>query len=284
MTAQENIFLKDKKMSLFLKSRKKIYTNLLGEHNSLHSGNGLDFKELREYSSGDDIRHINWKVTAKSLTPAINVYNEDKQLNVVLVYLNSGSIYFGSCKSKKETMIEVLATLGYAAVNKNDMLTSVFYSSKEDEFIPPSKHKAIVDINIQKANSLKSLGNEINYKKLNEYLLGKIKKKSVIFLIGDFLELGDFKLLATKHEVSCVVVRDRFEEDLKLLGEFDFVNTNTNDNENIFLDEGAIKKYNQLLKEHDASLFASFKKANIRFKKIYTSDNVMLKLKQLVQG
>ena len=284
MTAKENLSLKDKKMSLFLKSRKKIFTNLLGEHSSLHSGNGLDFKELREYSSGDDIRHINWKVTAKSLTPAINIYNEDKQLNVVLVYLNSGSIYFGSHKSKKNTMIEVLATLGYAAVNKNDMLSSVFFSTSEEVFIKPSKHKAIVDINIQKAENLKTLGHEINYKKLNEYLLGKIKKKSLIYIIGDFLELADFKLLGTKHEVSCVVVRDRFEEDLKLLGEFNFVNTNDGETENIFLDEGAIKKYNELLKQHDMALFASFKKANIRFKKIYTSDNVMLKLKQLVQG
>ena len=201
-----------------------------------------------------------------------------------MVYLNSGSIYFGSNKSKKETMIEVLATLGYAAVNKNDMLTSVFYSTKEDDFIPPSKHRSIVDVNIQKAISLKELGNEINYKKLNEYLLGKIKKKSIIFLIGDFLETADFKLLASKHEVSCIVVRDRFEEDLKLLGEFDFVNTNNQENENIFLDESSIQKYNQLLKEHDKLLFTNFKKANIRFKKIYTSDNVMLKLKQLVQG
>jgi uncharacterized protein (DUF58 family) len=284
MNTQEEILLKGVKTSLYLKSRKKIFTSLLGEHSSLHSGNGLDFKELREYSSGDDIRHINWNVTAKSLTPAINVYNEDKQLNVVLVYLNSGSIYFGSHKSKQETMIETLAILGYAAANKKDMLSSVFFSSKNIEFIAPSKYKAVVDTNIKKAFALKPLGNDINYNKLNEYLLAKIKKKSVIFIIGDFLEFADFKLLATKHEVSCVVVRDRFEENLKLFGEFNFVNTNNGENENIFLDESSIKKYNELLKDHDNKLFAYFKKLNIRYKKIYTDDNMTLKLKQLVQG
>ncbi len=284
MTKQNNIFLKDKRNLLVLKSRKKIFTNLLGEHNSTFGGVGLDFKDLREYSSGDDIRHINWKVTAKTMTPAINEYNEDKQLNVVVVYLNSGSLYFGTQKSKQDTMVEVMASLGYATVSKNDMLTTIFFSKDEEKFFKPTKQKGVVDLTIDTAYSLKMLGKEIDYKKLNEYLLKKIKKKSVIFIIGDFLEFGDFRLLGTKHEVNCVVVRDRFEEDLKLFGEFDFIDTSSGDAENIFVDEESVKRYNALLKQHDKQLFAHFKKSNIRYKKIYTDDSVILKLNQLVKG
>lgn len=283
MTKQNNIFLKDKKNFLALKSRKKLFSNLLGEHNSTFGGVGLDFKDLREYSSGDDIRHINWKVTAKTMTPAINEYNEDKQLSVVLVYLNSGSIYFGCHKSKQDTMVEVMASLGYATVSKNDMLTTIFFSKDEEKFFKPSKHKGVVDLTIDTAYSLNMLGNEIDYKKLNEYLLSKIKRKSLIFIIGDFLEFGDFRLLGTKHEVNCVIVRDRFEEDLKLFGEFNFIDTSTRDSENIFLDESSVQKYNNLLKEHDNKFIKHLKQSNIRYKKIYTDDSVLAKLKQLVK-
>ena len=284
MDKQNNILLRDKKNLLTLKSRKKIFSNLLGEHNSTFGGVGLDFKDLREYSSGDDIRHINWKVTAKTMTPAINEYNEDKQLNVVVVYLNSGSIYFGTNKSKQDTMVEVMASLGYATVSKNDMLTTVFFSSKEDKFFKPSKHKGVVDMTIDTAYSLKILGKEIDYKKLNEYLLSKIKKKSLIFIVGDFLEFGDFRLLGIKHEVNCVVVRDRFEEDLKLFGEFNFVDTSSANSENIFVDEASVQRYNKLLAKHDKDLFFHFKQSNIRYKKIYTDESVIVKLNQLVKG
>lgn len=272
------------KNNLLIQTRKKIFSHLLGEHSSAFSGSGLDFRELREYTSGDDIRHINWKVTARNVTPAINIFNEDKQLNVVLVYLNSGSIYFGSKQSKQTIMIEVLASLGYAVVHKNDMLTTLFFSDNEEKFFQPSKHPKSVDLHIDTAFNLDMLGKDIDYKKLETYLLNKIKKRSLIFIIGDFLELVDFKLIGAKHEVNCVVVRDRFEEDLKLLGEFNFVDTNRLSSQNIFLDKEAIKKYNQQLKQQDNMLFNHFKQSNIRYKKIYTDDNVMIKLQQLISG
>jgi uncharacterized protein (DUF58 family) len=284
MNKINNIFLKDKRNLLSIKSKKKMFSNLIGEHNSTFGGIGLDFKDLREYSSGDDIRHINWKVTAKTMTPAINEYNEDKQLNIVVVYLNSGSIYFGTKKSKQETMIEALGSLGYSAVSKNDMLTTLFFSEDEEKFFQPSKHKGVIDLAIDTAIDLKMLGKEINYKKLNQYLLNKIKKRSIIFIVGDFLEYGDFRLLGIKHEVYCTIVRDRLEEDLKLFGEFNFVDTSSNDNENIFIDEASAKKYNQLLKQHDKQLFTHFKQSNIKYTKIYTDESVISKLSQLIKG
>jgi len=269
--------------NLDIKSRKRIFSNLIGEHNSVFSGNGLDFKELRQYSSGDDIRHINWKVTARTNSPSINVYNEDKQLNVVLVYLNSGSIYFGSKRAKKDVMLEIFATLGYSIISKKDTLTSLIFSTNEEKFYKPTKHKAVVDIVLEDAVDISSLGKDIDYKNLSAYLLAKIKQKSLIFIVGDFLEIPDFKSIGAKHEVYCAIVRDKLEEDLKLFGEFNFVDTNNQDMQNIFLDENSIKKYNKLMKTHDDKLYIHFKQSSIRYQKIYTSDNVILKLKQLVR-
>jgi uncharacterized protein (DUF58 family) len=256
----------------------------MGEHKSVFSGSGLDFKEIREYTTGDDIRHVNWKVTARSRKPSVNIFNEDKQLNIVLVYLNSGSIYFGTKKSKKETMVDVLANLSFAAMNKNDMVSSIFFSDKEEIALKPSKNKTLIDENIKTAINLDPLNKQIDYKNLSHYLLSKLKQKSLIFLIGDFLEQPNLKLLGAKHELYCVVVRDRFEEDLKLMGEFNLQDTNSNLTQDISIDKASIKKYNELMQKHDKLLHAHFKKSKIRYKKVYTDDNVVSKLLQLLKA
>jgi uncharacterized protein (DUF58 family) len=272
------------KANVNIKSKKKLFLTTAGEHTSLFSGDGLDFKEIRQYVSGDDIRHINWKVTARKRDTNVNVFNEDKQINIVLVYLNSGSIYFGSHKSKQETMIEVLSTLGFSALKKNDLLSTLFFSSKEEKFFKQSKNIKMLDVNIDTALNLNPLGKNIDYKKLNHYLLSKIKQKSLIFIIGDFLQIPNFLALGKKHEVYCAIVRDKLEEELNLSGEFNFINTNDGENKEIYLDENSIQKYNSLMKEHDRKLFAMFKKANIKASKIYTHQNSFKQLLKLVRG
>ncbi len=268
---------------LLLKSKRNLFLNTSGEHVSVFNGDGIDFKEIREYDSGDDIRHVNWKVTARSGTPSVNIFNEDKQLNIVLVYLNSGSIHFGSARSKQDTMIESLAILGNTALNKNDLLTSVFFSQDEDKFFKATRKPKIIDMMIDAAYDLKPIGNTIDYKKLEFYLLNKIKQKSLIFIIGDFLDIAQFKLLSKKHELLCVVVRDRLEEDLKLTGEFNFVDTSSMDESTVYLDDSSIERYNNLMIEHDKELFYNFRKSRIRYKKIYTNDDVIKQLQVLVK-
>ena len=272
------------KASLLIKTKKNLFLNTSGEHVSALKGNGLDFKEIREYSSGDDVRHINWKVTARNMQPFINVFNEDKQLNIVLVYLNSGSTFFGTHKSKQDTMAEVMTALGISATKSNDLITSVFFSTNEDKYYRASKDVKMVDININTIYDLSNLGNEINYKNLTTYLLSKIKNKSLIFLIGDFLDDVDFHLLSKKHEVYCAIVRDRFEENLSLHGEFNLMDTNSFDSEDIYLDDTSIKNYNNLMKQHDTKLFKSLKKSHIKYAKIYTNDKVVPSLQKLLKA
>lgn len=273
------------KNEILLKSKKKLFLNLTGIHNTIFSGNGLEFKELRGYTTSDDIRHINWKVTSRSLNPTVNIFNEDKQLNIVLVYLNSGSIYFGSVRSKQDTMVETLLSLTQAGILSNDMVSTIFFSEDEDKFYKPTKHKSIIDINLDTAYDENPIGKSINYEKLTHLLLHKIKKKSLIFMMGDFLDFEDkinFNFIASKHEVYCAIIRDKFEENLELSGEFNIVDTNSNDEQNIFLTPTTIKKYNETLKKYDKALYEYFDSCKIKYEKIYTCDDVQDKLNKLV--
>ncbi len=269
--------------NLQLQTKKRLFSHLSGEHNSIFGGNGLDFRELREYNASDDIRHLNWKVTARMGTPCVNVFNEDKRLNFVFVFLVSGGIYFGSHRPKKETMRDILSSLSYSAFSKKDLVSTLFFSDKVEAIHHLSKNKIIIERDIQTANLLNPLGKNIDFKKLETYLIGNIKRKSIIFLIGDFLEMPSLRFLSAKHEIYAVIVRDRFEEDLKLLGEFNIKDTISLQSENIFLDEGSIKKYEELIHQHDMNLFDMFHKLKIRYKKIYTDDDVVSKLSQLVR-
>lgn len=272
------------KNEILLQTKKKLFLNLHGEHQSTFSGNGMDFKEVREYDTSDDIRHINWKVTARTMKPSVNIFNETKQLSIVLVYLNSGGLSFGEEKLKKDIAVEVLTSLGFATISNNDMLTTIFYSNNDIKFHKPTKHKSIIDINFETSINLDPLGNDIDYKKLNQYLLNKIKKKSIIFLIGDFLDFDDFNMIASKHELYCVILRDKSEEDLNLLGEYNFIDTSSLDQQNIDIDKQSINKYNKLFKAQDIKLYQHLKSNRISYQKIYTTDDVIKKLNYLTRA
>lgn len=273
-----------KKNSISLISKRKLFLNSFGEHNTIFSGSGLEFKELREYVSGDDVRHINSKVTAKTRVAHVNVFNEDKKLNIVVAFLNSGSIYFGSKKSKQSVMVDVLVNICNASLHKQDLLTTIFYNEDNTIFFKPTKDKKTLLHIIEIATILQPLGNSVNYKELNKYLLGKIKKKSIIFLIGDFLEFSDFRLLGAKHEVYAIIVRDKLEEDITIFDGLNIEDTTTKGTNSININSYSVKKYNKQMKEHDEHLFKDLTKANIHYEKIYTCDDVVKKLKKLLQN
>lgn len=270
--------------NLQLITKKRLFSHLSGEHNSIFSGNGLDFRELRTYNTSDDIRHLNWKVTARTGTPSVNIFSEDKRLNFVFVFLVSGGIYFGTHREKKDTMRDILANLSYAALSKKDLVSTLFFSNKVEYLNHVSKNKMIIEKDIKIANKLNPLGKQIDYKKLESYLLSSVKQKSIIFFIGDFLELPSFKFLSAKHEIYVAIVRDKFEEEIKLLGDFHIKDTTLLGSENMFLDEGSLKKYEELMKEHDEALFMMFHKLKIKYQKIYTDDDVVMKLLQLIKN
>ena len=263
---------------IVLKTKKQVYGDMLGNNASLFQGEGFEFAELREYVYGDDIRKIDWKTTAKLGKPFVKVYKEERELNVVVVSLLSGSTYFGTVKQKSDVMAEVVGTLGFSAIKNSDLFSHMIFADKMYDFSKSSKklfavHKAVEDI-----ISFDSLGKEANYTALVETLVKRLKKKALLFIISDFVGEIDLKLLAKKHDVFAVIVRDKFEEHPRELGYLRLIDMETKQSYEGDVNSGTLKNYMKALHDNDEKLYKQFKKQGVRFSKIYTDEDATLKL------
>lgn len=270
----------DKTEEILIKTRRNIFGQNVGGSPSLFSGNGLDFKELREYEIGDDVRKINWKVTAKAGRPFVNLFNEERELNIVVAFMVSGSIYFGTRRFKQELMAEILALLSYSSIKNDDRLSTLFFSDKEEFFMPPTKKMGALNITLEKALGLNPLEHESDYSAFVDYVNERIKKKSLIFIVGDFY--GDIDLsMLNKHELFAVMVRDRFEEAPKLLDEMELVDPNTMQHQEFMLSPKVLNAYQKELEAHDENLMMHFDQHRIKHTKIYTDEEPFVKLSNL---
>ena len=251
---------------------------MLGNNASLFQGEGFEFAELREYVYGDDVRKIDWKTTAKLGKPFVKIYKEERELNVVVVSIMGGSVYFGTVKQKSEIMAEVVATLGFSAVKNADLFSHMLFADKLYELSKPSKklfsvHKAVEDL-----MDFEPLGKEADFKALIQTLNNRLKKKALLFIVSDFVGDIDLKLLSKKHDVFAIMVRDRFEEDPSALGYLRLIDMETKESFEGDIDSGTLKSYKKALHDNDEKLYKQFKKQGIRFTKIYTHEEPALKL------
>jgi len=263
---------------IILKTKKQVYGDMLGNNASLFQGEGFEFAELREYVYGDDIRKIDWKTTAKLGKPFVKVYKEERELNVVVVSMLSGSTYFGTVKQKSDIIAEVVATLGFSAVKNTDLFSHMIFADKMYDLSKPSKklfsvHKAVEDV-----VAFESLGKEADYSTLVETLIKRLKKKALLFIVSDFVGDIDLKLLAKKHDIFAVIVRDRFEEEPSELGYLRLIDMETKKSFEGDIDSGALKQYKKALHDNDEKLYKQFKKQGVRFTKVYTHEEPTLKL------
>lgn len=185
-----------------------------GEYHSAFKGRGMTFSEVREYQYGDDVRDIDWNVTARQNHPYIKVYEEERELTVMLVVDVSGSKDFGAVgAAKREMMTEVAATLAFSAIENNDKVGVIFFSDKIEKFIPPQKGRKHILFVIRELLNFEptSKGTDIN--KALEYLTGAIKKRCTSFLISDFIDDKDYQkamsITNSKHDLIAVQVYDK---------------------------------------------------------------------------
>ena len=237
---------------------------------------------MREYNIDDDIRHINWKITARTKKPSVNIFYENRQIDIALVYLNSGGLHFFE-NSKKNLAITLLSALGFIALNKKDSLSTLFFDEKEKAFFQASKNKNMVYSSYDIAVEINPLNTKINYINLKNFLLENIKSKSIIFFIGDFLEIPNFKELNNKYEIYCLIIREKKEENLELFGEYNIKNPNDLSQKNMNIDLKTINEYNNYMKKYDEELISYFKNHNIKYKKFYTDQNPFKDLKDFLK-
>lgn len=193
-----------------------------GEYHSVFKGRGMEFSEVREYQFGDDIRNIDWNVTARFGHPFIKIFEEERELTVILLVDLSGSLLFGTVeKTKQQIAAELSAILAFSAMKNNDKVGLILFTDKIEKFVPPRKGKKHVLRVIREVLSFGPKGKTTNIKSALEYMNNAIKKKSIVFLLSDFMDEGYEKILrivGKKHDLIGVVLNDRREYDLPKIG------------------------------------------------------------------
>ncbi len=193
-----------------------------GEYHSVFKGRGMEFSEVREYQFGDDIRNIDWNVTARLGHPYIKVFEEERELTVMLIVDLSGSLMFGSVsKTKQRIAAELSAILAFSALKNNDKVGLILFTNKIEKFVPPRKGRKHVLRIIREVLSFEPEGKSTNLKGALEYMNNSIKKKSIVFLISDYMDEGYEKILGIvgrKHDLIGIVLDDLREKEIPNIG------------------------------------------------------------------
>lgn len=268
---------------LLIKTRRNIFGELSGNNISSRGGDGFDFFELRPYMYGEDVRRIDWKRSAKMGVPYVKLFHEEREIQVVIVPILSGSLHFGLKRFKQEVLAEVVATLGFGAIRNSDRFSVLECKGEMVKAGKLTKQNAVLSDVVNRLSKENLLGIYTPYNKAIETIMKRFKRRSLVVFIGDFWEVPKLGIVAKKHEVLSVVIRDRFEERPKVLGNLIQVNPNNMTRSNISLDAENIKARIKEVKEYDNRLFTEFLKQGVRATKIYTDDNVFAKLSMFLE-
>lgn len=220
-----------------------------GEYHSVFKGRGMEFSEVREYQFGDDIRNIDWNVTARFGHPFIKVFEEERELTVILMVDLSGSLMFGSVsKTKQRIAAELSAILAFSALKNNDKVGLILFTDKIEKFVPPRKGRKHVLRIIREVLSFEPEGNLTNIRGALEFMNNAIKKRSIAFLISDFMDNGYEKILkivGRKHDLIGIVLDDRREKEIPNLGLIKLSDAETG--EERWIDTSSKRVRNQML-------------------------------------
>ena len=194
-----------------------------GEYHSAFKGRGMTFAEVREYQYGDDIRDIDWNVTARQNHPYVKVYEEERELTVMLLIDVSGSRNFGAVGVEKREMIaEIAATLAFSAIQNNDKIGVMFFSDKIEKFIPPKKGRKHILFIIRELLDFQPANTGTDISKALQYLTDAIKKRCTTFLISDYIDDNNYQkalsIANNKHDVTAIQVYDKRDAQLPDVG------------------------------------------------------------------
>lgn len=216
-----------------IRSRRLVNSLFLGEYHAVFRGRGMEFSEVREYQPGDDVRTIDWNVTARMGVPYVKKFVEERELTVMLVVDVSASAAFGSAgQSKREVAAEVGALLALAAVRNNDRVGLLAFTDRVERYVPPRKGSRHVLRVIRELLYLQPTGRRTRISAAADFLQGVLRRRSVIFLISDFQDQGydtALRVLARRHDVTAIAVHDPREFELPPVGLVEVEDAETNE-------------------------------------------------------
>lgn len=202
---------------------KKITTQLFtGEYHSAFKGKGMSFREVKEYSHGDDVRFIDWNVSARYAHPFSKVFEEERELVMMLLIDTSTSNLFGTVGQRKKDLItEMAATLAFSAINNNDKVGVIFFSNKIEKYIPPKKGRQHALYIVRELLTVEAHARGTNIDEAIKYFNNTTRQKSIAFLLSDFLDTGyenDLKVIGKRHDVIGLKVYDKMDMQLPEAG------------------------------------------------------------------
>ena len=228
MTTQE-VFKKVRELEIT--TRGLVNQIFSGEYHSVFKGRGMEFSEVREYQVGDDIRNIDWNVTARFGHPFIKVFEEERELTLMLLIDMSGSQDFGSKKkTKREIAAEISAILSFSALKNNDKVGCIIFTDVIEKFIPPGKKKTHILRIIREILSFEPKHKGTSIKDALEFLNSVIKKRSIVFVISDFMDKGyeqNMRIIGRKHDLVGIVLSDEREKNFPSSGFIKFIDPET---------------------------------------------------------
>lgn len=252
-----------------------------GSYHSAFKGKGMTFSEFREYQHGDDIRNIGWKQTARFNHPFVKVFEEERELTVMLLVDISASGSFGTkVQLKQELITEICAVVSFSAIQNNDKIGVIFFTDKIEKFIPPKKGKSHILRIIRELIEFKPEHTQTDISQVLKYFTNVIKKRSVAFLISDFEDKSDFskalKIANSKHDMVALQIYDKREKVIPNVGMVKMLDAETG--EKIWVDTSSkevrayFEKYNL---EKEKNIHETLKKSGIDFAPIATHENYM---------
>ena len=258
-----------------------------GEYHSAFKGRGMAFSEVREYQYGDDVRDIDWNVTARFGKPYIKVFEEERELTVMLLVDVSGSLDFGThTQTKRQLLTEIAATLAFSAIQNNDKIGVIFFSDKIEKFIPPKKGRKHILFIIRELLGFTPESNLTDVGQAVEFMTNAIKKRCTVFLLSDFFDNRDYTNQLTvanrRHDLVALQIYDRRMVELPDVGIVKMLDSETGRAAFIDTSSRAVRKaHHEWWINHQLALKDAFTKSNVDNASIRTDEDYVRALMNL---
>ena len=258
-----------------------------GQYHSAFKGRGMAFSEVREYQFGDDVRDIDWNVTARFHRPYVKVFEEERELTVMLLIDVSGSLDFGTQKQMKRDMVtEIAATIAFSAIQNNDKIGVVFFSDKIEKYIPPKKGRKHILYIIREMLDFKAESKRTDVKQAVEFLSSVQKRRTTAFILSDFYVRNDFlqslQIANRKHDVVAIQVYDQRAKDLPNVGLMKVVDAETGFEQYVDTSSKRLRQaYHTYWQNRQNELLETFNKSNVDSVSIATDEDFVKSLLML---
>lgn len=270
-----------------IKTRRLSANIFAGQYHSAFKGRGMAFSEVREYQFGDDVRDIDWNVTARFHRPYVKVFEEERELTVMLMVDVSGSLDFGTeVQTKRDMVTEIAATLAFSAIQNNDKIGVIFFSDKIEKYIPPKKGRKHILYIIREMLDFKPESRKTDIRQALDFLSGVSKRRCTAFLLSDFYVRQDFSQSLVignrKHDIVAIQVYDHRAKELPDVGLMKVIDSETGYEQYIDTSSKKLRTaYTRYWNNRQQNLQETFNKSNVDSISIATSDDYVKALMML---